>query len=78
MVFWGVRFPPTFLVFFKTHTGVIMYVCKDGWRGRVDEPYKNGLKDNSKTQEQLEREIIRETNKTSRYHNISKQKLARS
>ena len=44
--------------------------------GRND--FTNGSSDNLKSQKQLEREAIRDTNKTSRYYNISNQKLARS
>ena len=75
---WGVRFPPTLLVFLKHTHGVIMYICSDEFRGEVKEQFINGSKDNSKPQKQLDREAIRNTNKTSRYYNISKQKLARS
>ena len=55
-----------------------MYICSDEFSGRVDKPFINGCKDNSKPQKQLDREAIRNTNKTSRYYNISNQKLARS
>ena len=44
--------------------------------GRND--FTNGSSDNLKSQKQLEREAIRDTNKTTRNYNISNQKIARS
>ena len=55
-----------------------MYICSDEFSGRVYKPFINGCKDNSKPQKQLESDAIRDTNKTTRNYNISKQKLARS